>query len=163
MKKLVVIAILLNGTLGFAQSGSYKTAIGLRAGETSGLTIKQFIGGNTALEGIIGIWSHGFSGTLLFEKYAATGAEGLNIYYGGGGHVAFETAYHNWYYYKKDRYYEYRHGYMGLGIDGVVGIEYKIPPVPIAISVDLKPFVEVTTGGSVWMSLDPGLGIKVAI
>lgn len=146
----------------FAQSGSYKTAIGLRAGETSGLTIKQFLGSSTALEGIIGIWSHGFSGTLLFEKYAGTGVDGLNVYYGGGGHVAFETHHHHWYYYKKDRYYHHRHGYVGLGIDGVVGLEYKIPPVPIAISVDLKPFVEVTTGGSVWMSFDPGLGIKVA-
>lgn len=163
MKKLLVVAIFLNGMFGIAQENSYKTAIGLRAGETSGLTIKQFVGSSTAFEGILGMWSHGLSATLLFEKYVPTAeVSGLSWYYGGGGHVAFETVHYGWYYYHP-RYYRYRYGYMGIGIDGVLGLEYKIPRAPVAFSLDLKPFIELQTRGVAWFSLDPGLGIKVAL
>lgn len=161
MKTLVLVALLLIGTKSIAQD--YKTAIGLRAGETSGLTIKHFIGGSSALEGIIGLWSHGLSLTLLYEKHQGVGGKGLNLYYGAGGHVAFETGYYSWYYHKNKRYYDHRHGHVGLGIDGVLGLEYKFPPVPIAISLDIKPFLEISSGGGIWTSLDPGLGIKVTL
>lgn len=137
---------------------SYSTAIGLRAGETSGLTIKQFIGSQTALEGILGIWPNALSGTILFEKYSATGVNGLNWYYGAGGHAAFQTTK---IYYYPDRYYYYRRGDVGLGIDGILGIEYKIPPIPFAISLDVKPYIEANTAGGIYTLLDPGLGIKV--
>lgn len=142
-------------------STSYKTAIGLRAGETSGLTIKQFVGSSTALEGIIGVWSHGISATLLYEKHVpAFDVAGLNWYYGAGGHVAFEAG-RRLVYYRNDRYYRYNEGNVGLGIDGIIGMEYKIPSIPFALSLDVKPYVEVITNGRVWTSLDPGLGIKV--
>lgn len=142
-------------------TSSYKTAIGLRAGETSGLTIKRFIGSNTALEGIVGVWSHGLSTTILFEKYTpAFNVNGLNWYYGGGGHIAFETS-RTVYYYRNGRYDKYHDGSIGLGIDGLIGIEYKIPTIPFALSLDVKPFIEIISRGDIWISLDPGLGIKV--
>ena len=142
-------------------STNYKTAIGLRAGETSGLTIKQFIGSSTALEGIVGVWSHGLSATLLYEKHVpAFDVDGLNWYYGAGGHVAFESG-RRILYYRNDRYYRYNDGNIGLGVDGIIGLEYKIPTIPFALSLDVKPYVEVITNGRVWTSLDPGLGIKV--
>lgn len=142
-------------------TSTYKTAIGLRGGETSGLTIKQFIGSSTAIEGIIGMWYHGLSTTILYERHApGFGVDGLNWYYGVGGHLAFQTGYYA-YYYRNDRYRYYSNGNLGLGIDGVIGLEYKIPKAPFAISLDMKPYVEVASKGNVWMSLDPGLGIKV--
>ena len=140
---------------------SYKTAIGLRAGETSGLTIKQFVSSEKAIEGIVGLWSHGLSATILFEKYTpAFNVSGLNWYYGVGGHIALETGKYS-YYYKNNRYTHYREGSFGLGIDGIIGLEYKIPSTPFALSLDMKPYIEVVTRGNTWMSLDPGLGIKV--
>lgn len=140
---------------------SYNTAIGLRGGETSGLTIKHFTGNNRAIEGIVGIWGHGFSATVLLEKYApAFNTSGLNWYYGAGGHVAFQNG-HGVHYYDNGRHKHYRDGAVGLGVDGIVGLEYKIPKAPFALSLDVKPYLEVVTKGDVWMSLDPGLGIKV--
>lgn len=165
MKKLITIIAICTGTGLFAQS-NYNTAIGLRAGETSGLTIKHFIGDQTALEGILGAWRHGFSATLLFEKHQSISNLGaLNLYYGAGGHLAFENSYYNRYYYENRKYYYYDYyskGGMGIGIDGIIGLEYKIPNIPVAFSLDLKPFVEFNTNGGVWTSIDPGLGIKVA-
>lgn len=145
-------------------NGSYRTAIGLRLGQTSGLTLKRYTGDRTAIEGIIGVWPNALSLTALFERYTYAGMEGLRWYYGAGGHVAFQTntvkatyvTYDGRYY-----YYSYRaREDMGVGIDGLIGIEYKIPPIPFAISLDVKPFVEVSTSGYLYMFLDPGIGIK---
>lgn len=167
---LVSAAFLLSGSVkaqfsaGFPASGStYKTAVGLRAGETSGLTIKHFTGESSALEFIIGVWPYGFSGTALFEKHTNAGVEGLNWYYGGGTHAAVQSG-RIYYAYSDRRYdYYYRTGSdLGLGVDGIVGVEYKIKPIPFAVSLDLKPFVEVNTVGAAFIGLDPGLGVKVA-
>lgn len=143
---------------------NYKTAIGLRAGETSGLTIKQFIGGQNALEGIIGAWNHGFSFTLLYERHTmAFNLESLNWYYGIGGHASvnagrFIYAYNDR---NRGRYDYYVPGTVGFGVDGIFGLEYQIPNTPLATSFDIKPYVEAYNTGGVWMSLDPGIGIKV--
>ncbi len=142
-------------------SDTYRTAIGLRVGGTSGLTIKHFNGRGAALEGIIGIWNDAFSVTGLYEKYAGAGLSGLNWYYGGGFHVAAESNR----YYNRGRYYYrdyYSNGGVGIGVDGIVGIEYKINPIPFAISLDLKPFFEINTNGGAFFALDPGLGLKFA-
>lgn len=163
--KIVIMAILSCFIFNFAkaqESKSYSTAFGLRAGETSGFTIKQNFGSSHSLEGIIGLWNHGLSATLLFEKNVPTGiTPGLNCYYGAGGHGSFYSRYRVYYYRNRPEYYSY--GDVGLGIDGIIGLEYKIPKVPVAFSLDLKPFVEINTGGGAWMSLDPGLGIKVVL
>lgn len=157
MKKLIyVFALTILSFSTYAQL-DYNTAIGLRAGETSGLTIKKSLGGN-AFEGILGVWGSGLSFTGLYEWVAPTNVGGLNWYYGLGGHAAIGTGY----YYKSRRAYYYRTGGFGIGIDGIVGIEYKIPNAPIAFSFDLKPYIEMYSGGGVFSSLDPGLGIKVA-
>lgn len=140
---------------------SYNTAIGVRGGGTSGLTFKRLTGRN-AIEGIIGMWGYGLSLTGLYERYTPAGVDGLNWYYGGGGHVAFSTGrtfYRNFRDY--DNYYAGEGG-VGIGLDGILGIEYKIPPIPFAISFDIKPFFEVNTRGGAYIALDPGIGIKIA-
>lgn len=147
--------------MALANGSEYQNAIGLRAGETSGLTLKHFMGGNTALEGIFGIWNHGLSATVLFEKYApAFSLTGMKWYYGAGGHIAVKNRYH-FRYYEYGRYYYYQESNIGLGLDGVVGLEYKIPKIPFAVNLELKPYMEVISNGGIWMSLDPGLGIKL--
>lgn len=143
-----------------AEKSTYQTAIGFRAGGTSGLTIKQFTSENMAVEGILGIWPFAMSATGLFEFYAPTEAEGLKWYYGAGGHVAFETG--RIYYANDENRYIYLEGDLGLGVDGILGMEYKILPIPFAISIDLKPFFEINTNGRAFIALDPGLGVKFA-
>ncbi len=136
---------------------SYKTAVGVRGLGTSGLTIKHFTGANKALEGIVGFYPNAFSATLLVERYAPAFSEpGLNWYYGIGGHVATQSDVVN-----NDGLYRRETSEVGFGIDGIFGIEYKIQEVPIAMSLDFKPFFEVATDGDAFIALDPGLGIKV--
>lgn len=148
-----------------ASSDLYTKAIGIRAGETSGITYKQFFTDVEAFEAILGVWPNAMGITGLYEKYVPFGnVEGLNWYFGGGAHLSIGTG--KIYYFEREgsRYYAYRRDYPGLavGIDGLVGAEYKIPKAPFAISFDIKPFIEVNNGGVLYTSFDPGLGIKVA-
>ena len=117
--------------------------------------------GRNAIEGIVGLWHHGLTATILYERHQeAFDVNGLNWYYGAGGHATFSSS-HSYYSPYRERYRKHYTGRVGLGVDGVVGIEYKIPKAPFALSLDLKPFVEVVSGGHIYSSIDPGLGIKV--
>jgi len=143
-------------------NGTYNVAIGVRAGGTSGLTAKFFTGSSRAFEGIISAGYHHFGLTALYEAYVgAFGVDGLNWYYGGGAHVKYQSPNIEWVDFNDDYYYR-GSDRLALGVDGIVGIEYKIPPIPIAISLDLKPNVEVWTTGGVGLGIDPGLGVKLA-
>lgn len=147
-----------------AGQAQYNTAIGLRAGESSGVTIKHFINDGAALDFLISAWPNDLAIFGLYEKHQPIGnANGFNFYYGAGAHVAFNT-YRRAYYY--DRYHDYwwyhNRGGFGIGIDGIIGIEYKFPGIPLALSLDIKPYLEFNTDHNIYFSPDPGLGIKVA-
>lgn len=140
----------------------YRNAIGVRIGQTAGITLKHFTDHNHAIEGIIGIWPNSVGLTGLFEKYVQAGnVEGLNWYFGGGAHITVGTA-RLYTVYREGRYLSYRSRYpgVGFGIDGIVGAEYKIPSIPFALSFDIKPFIEVNTSGVLFTAFDPGLGLK---
>lgn len=143
----------------------YNTAVGLRAGETSGFTFKKFVDQTSAFEGILGIWPNAVGFTALYEKHApAFDIEGMHWYYGGGGHATFESGrIYDRYNYRDGYFYRYRSaGNVGLGVDGIIGLEYKIKGIPFAISLDVKPFMELNTNDLFYVTLDPGVGIKVA-
>jgi hypothetical protein len=161
LKSAIIAFVLLLASVGYSQDlktgPSYKTAIGVRGLGTSGLTIKHFTNASTAVEGIIGFYPNAFSVTVLLEKYAqAFDTPGLNWYYGIGGHIATQSDVS-----RNDGWNRRETSEFGLGVDGIFGIEYKISEVPIAISLDFKPFFEVATNGDAFVALDPGLGIKV--
>lgn len=138
------------------------TELGIRIGGTSGATIKYFHKNNTAIEGIIGAFGNGFSITGLLERQQPfEGAEGLYIYYGGGAHLAFYNG-RGMNSSHFGREVDYRTGNdVGIGVNLIVGLEYRLPEnIPIAISLDLKPFIEVGSGGYVSAAPDPSIGIK---
>tara|TARA_R110002050_G_scaffold89450_2_gene188306 strand:- start:468 stop:962 length:495 start_codon:yes stop_codon:yes gene_type:complete len=163
MKKSIILLTLMFFFSGIAMA-QYDYAIGLRSGGTSGITLKKNYG-PSAIEGIIGFWHDGFSVTGLWEKnQMAFNEPGLNWIYGVGGHVAVYGDDFDgrggpaWY----DHPHDIGDGDLGLGIDGIFGLEYKIPDVPIAFGIDFKPYLEIVTEGTVLFSIDPGIGIKVA-
>lgn len=151
-------------TVTSAQAQDYTTSIGARVGGTSGVAIKHFYSRTMAFEGLLGFFGNGTSVTALLEKYQpALDTKGLKFYYGAGAHVAF---YNGRYYYRNGfwrdiNYYDQREA--AFGVNGIVGLEYTIDDLPIAFSLDFKPFVEVGPGGYVGFSPDPSVGIKFVI
>ncbi len=123
----------------------YNTGIGLRLGYFSGVTIKHFVGDNTAVEGILSSRWRGFIITGLYEwhHFDAFDADRLNFYYGFGAHLGFWNGdYVNW----GDR----TNSYMVLGIDGILGLEYNFEDVPINLSIDWKPVINILGNTEFW-------------
>lgn len=151
------------------KSSGYSNAVGLRVGETSGLTVKHFFDSDKAVEGIVGVWPYALGLTGLFEKYVPVKpVDGLSLYLGGGAHFTFGGGrpYPYYVYYNNEgRYYYYRYSYpgIGVGIDGVIGAEYRVPKTPLAFSLDVKPFFEINNVGIIYTALDPSVGIKIII
>ena len=111
---------------------SYKTALGVKV-DPGAVTVKHFTGANTALEGLGYISSDGFRLTGLYELHYPLGSvDGLQWYVGGGGHLGIWSD--TW----KNRY-PTREGGMALGVDGVLGIDYKIKDAPLNLSFDWQP------------------------
>lgn len=143
----------------------YTTGVGVRIGGTSGVALKHFYRPGMASEGILGTFGNGFSLTALIEKYAPVyEAPGLYVYYGGGAHLAIydgSGSYRNNFgrevdYHKKNE--------LGFGVNGVIGAEYRLPDhIPIAFSLELKPFLEVSSGGNTSFAADPAIGVKFII
>jgi hypothetical protein len=160
MKKISFIAFILCSFLLIAnrsQAQDYKTAVGLKfGGYENGFSVKHFLDQGTALEGILGIRSHGAVLTGLYELHQpAFNTAGLKFYYGFGAHLG-TIGKGNYRNFGNDQYYDSSH--ILLGADGVLGLEYKIAEAPIAISLDLNPRLELATGP--FFDLAPGLGLK---
>jgi hypothetical protein len=155
-KALFVFSVLALFTISRSSAQSmgsdYQTAVGVKFWPGA-VTVKHFIRDNTALEGLANFWDHGFRFTGLYEIHGdISGAPGLKWYVGPGAHLGWYNG--NWHH--GDYYYS--DGGFSLGIDGVLGLDYKINGAPIALSLDINPFLELAnhTYVDVW----GGLGIR---
>lgn len=135
MKRIcLVLFISAITTLSFGQNtgSSYRTALGAKF-YPGGITLKHFTQTNRALEGIGYFWENGFRFTGLYEIHGdINGAPGLKWYVGPGAHIQFWNK--EW----KDRY-PARDGGVAIGIDGVLGLDYKIKGAPLNLSLDWQP------------------------
>ena len=124
MKKFFVMAALLVSTLAVSAQ-EYNWAVGVRAGAFSGLTVKQNKGANALEFGAS--WDMNtylnVDAVYLWQQPVIT--DGFNLYYGVGPYVGLWD------------------NNFALGAEGVVGLEYKIPEVPLAFSLDYRPGINV--------------------
>lgn len=134
----------------------YNTGIGLRAGHAeSGLTVKHFINNGAAIEGILSSgWYYGGSRiTGLYEMQKPLGSN-FSWFWGVGGHIGM---YRERYWYRgdcKNGTYEYKGTVYNcdgsrviVGIDGIIGLEYKFEQIPFTIGLDLKPSIDIIGWG----------------
>jgi hypothetical protein len=131
--------------------------IGVRLGWFSGVTYQHYMESNTSLEFIGQFTRGGYNFTGLYEIHnPIPNADGLNFYYGAGGHVGF---------YREKRYDLYRNRYNGsgsvIGLDGIIGLEYFFKPIPLQLSLDYKPALNFG-GGDIWPFNDLALAVRVA-
>lgn len=127
---------------------TYKTALGVKVWDGGGISFKTFLVPNNALELIGYFYKDGTRITGLYEIHGdVAGAPGLKWYIGPGAHIGF---------------YNYK-GYNGdravAGIDGVLGLDYKINRAPINFSIDWQPSFEFADGRGFAGSWG-GLGIR---
>ena len=135
-KLIIVLGFVLLTAAATAQNQalgtSYKSAVGLKV-YPAAISVKTFQQYNKALEGLLYFWEDGVRFTGLYEIHGdINGAPGLKWYLGPGGHIGFWTQ--KW----KDKYPERDDGVM-IGIDGIIGLDYKIKGAPINVCLDWQP------------------------
>lgn len=144
IKLLILLMCFLVPELSNAQN----TGIGLRLGGlNSGLTIKHSGNGTDAIEGIFSFGYRNFTVTGLYEKYIPIkSTPGLNWFAGAGAHLGFYRYGDRYYIYKRRGnvvYVDETHtSRTVVGIDGILGLNYKFKDAPFDISLDIKPFVD---------------------
>jgi hypothetical protein len=151
MKKIFLLSLIITcfalSKVSAQDKGSdYSTAVGLKFYPTA-LSVKHFVNGDNAIEGLGYFWNYGFRLTGLYEfHHDIEGVDGLKWYIGPGVHfTAYDTRYG---------------GSSVVGLDGVLGLDYKFEDVPINLSVDWQPSIEFGNGFNSGFFNMGGLGIR---
>jgi len=159
---VLVAVLVISANVNKLRAQSYTNGIGLRGGFESGVTFKHFIDESKALE-FIGFsrWK-GWGIIGMMELHAnAFGVDGLNWFYGGGVHVGQFSYWGNNHDHGHNHLDEHIHGNeLAIGVDPIVGIEYHIGSIPITISVDIKPVVNIIS--SMYIQSGGGISIRYA-
>jgi hypothetical protein len=117
-------------------STNYVTALGLKlypASSGAAVTLKHFVRKGAAFEALGYFSERGGRITGLYEfHWDINGAPGLKWYVGPGAHLGFYN----------DKYYtreQFGGSYVALGVDGVIGLDYKFSKIPLNLSADWQP------------------------
>lgn len=160
MKKALLAFIIFltmssSSILAQATGSDYKTAIGVKFYPTA-LTVKHFLSNDRAIEGLAYFYNYGFRVTGLYEFHGdINDVAGLKWYAGPGAHIGIWND--AW-----ARRYANRSSGIALGIDGVLGLDYKISGIPINLSLDWQPSFNIISY-SVFEPGWGGLGIRYTI
>jgi len=137
MKKIVIILLLTASTFisNRASAQEYKTALGVRlsssaAAVNNSISIKHFINEKTAIEGLFSFGDPLAFGALL-ELHKPFPSSGLKYYYGGGAYLSFIKTF--------NPNKQINETNASFGAQGVIGLDYKFINVPLNISLDWKP------------------------
>ena len=152
----LLITYLANSQVSTEQYTSpYKKAIGIKL-NPGALSYRSFYTRNKAVEAIGFISLDGFQLTILNEKYTPfANAENLTWYIGYGGH------FNLW----SERYKlnnPSKSAGVAVGVDGILGLDYKLKNTPINLSVDIQPAFNFV--GASYFDLGwGGIGIRYTI
>lgn len=125
-KKIVILLVAFIAAGISVKAQDYKTALGVRlstagAVVNNSITFKYFLNEKSALEAQFAFGDPTALGVLYEVHKPLQNTEGLKWYYGGGGYIGFS---------KPDPL---------VGAQGVVGLDYKFTNLPLNLSLDWKP------------------------
>jgi hypothetical protein len=128
----------------------YKSAIGLRLGYPWGVTYKTFLNETGAIDLFLGTRYSGLTIGGMYQVHNdISDVEGLKWYWGGGAIATF---------------YDYGGSSdLSVGINGVVGLDYKFADAPFNLSLDIMPaflFGGYYEGFEIWGGLSARYVIK---
>ena len=137
MKKLllasfILVAIAISNT---ASAQSYKTGLGVRLSSSqamvnNSISLKHFLTETSAIEALFSFGDPLALGAL-YEVHKPFSSEGLTWFYGGGAYIGFVKTFNP----NKQR----NETDVNFGAQGVLGLDYKFANLPLNLSLDWKP------------------------
>jgi hypothetical protein len=137
MKKILCSLLLISGLI-FTTTLSaqdYKTALGVRLSSSqpmvnNSISLKHFLNERTAIEALFSFGDPLALGALV-EIHKPFSTSGLQWFYGGGGYLAFLKTFNP----NKNK----NETDVNFGAQGVIGLDYKFANLPLNLSLDWKP------------------------
>jgi hypothetical protein len=143
MKKIILSTLLIAGIFCYStvQAQDYQTALGVRLSSSSAMvnnsiSIKHFISEKSAIEGLLSFGDPLAIGAL-YELHKPLAASGLTYFYGAGGYIAFLK--------KVNATTLKTTTDPNFGAQGVLGLDYKFNNIPLNISIDWKPELNIVS------------------
>ena len=143
MKKILIalLIIVIAGSTNSLSAQDYKSALGVRLSSSAAMvnnsvTFKQFINDKTAIEALFSFGDPLALGVLL-EYHKPLAAAGLRYYYGAGGYLSFIKT--------TDVATQKSKTDPNFGAQGVIGLDYKFANVPLNLSLDWKPELNIVS------------------
>jgi len=137
MKKLLFVSLFAFSFLFIndINAQDYKTALGVRlssaaANINNSISLKHFINEKMAIEALFSFGDPIALGALV-EFHKPLSSEGLRYYYGAGGYISFVKTF--------DPVKQTNETDPNFGAQGVIGLDYKFVNIPLNISLDWKP------------------------
>lgn len=146
MKQIFIAVLILFSSFSAFSQVNYDQAIGVRFIGGTTISYKNYFANDNNAELQVSFWKHGTRVAGLYEfNHSVDGLNGLNFIIGPGIHFG------RW-----NKKYKDSHDDKGseFGIDGIIGLDYGFPKIPINISVDWQPSI-ILAGGS---DFTPNLG-----
>jgi len=129
MKKIIFLILL--GFIAFqsidAQRKTFAMGLRIEGNDPNnlGASIRYRIHKPTILEGIVHFYDGFIGASLLYERYKNLSSSGtFDFFYGGGVHLAFGND-------------------VGAGVAGILGFCYTFKDIPVNISLDWKPVLDI--------------------
>lgn len=136
MKSISIFTCIVLIFFGCSQASAqdYRMALGIRLSSSdatlsNSVTGKYFITDRTAIEGLVSFGNRFGVGGLL-EIHNPFDVPGFKWFYGGGVYVG-------------NGDYEKSENSTYFGPTGVIGLDYKFPNVPLNLTVDFKPELDI--------------------
>jgi hypothetical protein len=137
MKKLISVSLILVAIAFSSQvnAQAYKTGVGVRLSSSqamvnNSITLKHFLNEKSAIEALFSFGDPLAIGAL-YEVHKPFSTEGLQWFYGGGGYLGFVKSFNP----NKNR----DETDVNVGAQGVIGLDYKFANLPLNLSLDWKP------------------------
>lgn len=132
---MALATCLVSITTSAQEQAPYKTALGIRLSSSpamvnNSITLKHFLNDNSAIEALFSFGDPLALGAL-YEVHRPLGSEGLRWFYGGGAYLGFVKTY--------DAALVKTGNEVNFGAQGVVGLDYKFVNLPLNLSLDWKP------------------------
>lgn len=149
MRKIFLLSVVLSflGVRASAQH-AYKVGVGVRLNYGYGLSIKYNMTQKKSVEGIVYTRWKGINITGLYQIHApAFKTAGWRWYYGVGGHIGFwrdGPRYGN-------PWFDNPNAYTVIGGDGILGLEYTFKEIPLNLSLDWKPAINLIGYQGLWL------------
>ncbi len=129
MKKLITLSCLLL----VAYAGISQTSVGVRGGAAGigdGVSLKHFISEATAVEALLTFGENHLAVSAIYELHKGiSDLDGLFLEYGAGPYVGFYDTNGN--------------DEVRIGATGIIGLEYHITQIPVTISLDYNPSMQI--------------------